>query len=149
MTQRITDKMLELQVEILNDWSKCRYRLGSSYGHVNLELCSMQTTGIRSISLGNTKAELYYQLVTLNEIHSQEQNNKVDYVKNCKHLDTFNISSFKDDEKRDMSHIRESTDLNGKFVYTCYTCHKKVSKAVAEFCQVPKTRNELRSLRFD
>lgn len=146
---RITEKMLQYQLDILNDGSKCRYQIGSSYGRMNLEKCSMQTSGISSVSMGNTKAELYYQLQTLLSVRSSEKRDKIDYVKNCLHMDTFNLHSFKDNEKREMTHIRESTDLDGKFVYTCYTCHKKVSKAVAENCLIPRTRKEFYALVED
>ncbi len=149
MTFRVTEKMLQYQLEALNDGSKCRYQIGSSYGRMNLEKCSMQTTGISSVSMGNTKAELYYQLQTLLSVRSSEKRNKIDFVKNCLHMDTFNLHSFKDDEKREMSHIRESTDLDGKFVYTCITCKKQVSKKMAEFCQIPRTRKEFYALVED
>jgi hypothetical protein len=136
--------MLDFQLEVLNDHSKCRYQIGGSYGYSNLELCSMETTGIRSISMGNTKKELYYQLLTLNEIRSQEKRNKTDYVRNCTHLDTFNLHSFEKNEKRDMGHIRE---YNGKF--TCLCCRKSFNEFAYMENHKPRSAQELRDLRIE
>ena len=141
---RITQKMLDFQLEVLNDHSKCRYQIGSSYGHMNLELCSMECTGIKSISMGNTKSELYYQLLTLNSIHSEERTNKVDYVKNCTHLDTFNINHF-EGEKKDVSHIYK----NPKGENICLCCKKVVSEAVSIESHKSRSSDELRKLRID
>ncbi len=136
--------MLDFQLEILNDNSKCRYRIGSSYGWVNLELCSMETSGIKSISNGNTKKELYYQLLTLNSIRSEEKRNKSDYVKNCTHLDVFNLHSFKNGEKRDMGHIHE---YNKK--YTCICCRKSFKEKDFIENHKPRSAQELRNLRIE
>lgn len=141
---RITQSMLDFKIQALNDISKCRYSIGSSYGYYNLEKHSMECTGISMISQGNTKKELYYQLCVYFDILHAEKKAKADYVKNCTHLDVFNIHGMKEGEKRNMSHIRE---YNGKF--SCLTCQKQVKEAEFILSNVPRTRAELRALRYE
>ena len=74
--ERITDRMLDFQLERLNDQTKCRYQIGRSYGYYHLERASMECTGIDSVSLGNTKRELYYQIQTHLKIQEAEKNRK-------------------------------------------------------------------------
>ena len=144
MTFSVTDSMLEEMVQHLNDISKCRYKLGWSYGKVNLEQCSMECTGISTLSVGNTKKELYYQLRMLLDWHSFETRNKRDYVDNCTHLDVFNIHNFKKGEKRNVSHIHE---YNGK--YTCSTCKKEFTEKQYKLNIVPKSAEQLRKMRIE
>ncbi len=136
--------MLENMIEQLNKISKCRYKLGGSYGMVHLEKCSMECTGISMVSQGNTKKELYYQLCTLLEWHHFERRSKQDYVENCTHNDVFNLHGFKKGEKHNTSHIRE---YNGK--YTCITCKKEFTKEEFEADQKPKSVEQLRKMRID
>lgn len=144
MTFRVTESMLYTLIDRLNEGSKCRYQLGFSYGWINLELCSMQTTGIKSISNGNTKKEMYYQLQTLLSIRHEEKTNKIDYVKNCTHLDTFNIHHF-EGKKQNVSHIRLSTVKNVK-KYVCVCCRKNLTKAQYDKSIIPRSAQELRDL---
>lgn len=143
MTFRVTDSMLENLVERLNDISKCRYRLGGSYGYTSLEKCSMECTGISMVSQGNTKKELYYQLQLLFDWLNHEQNDVMDYIKNCTHHDVFNLHSIKN-EKIDASHIRE---YEGK--YTCLTCKKEFTKQEYEKSIIPKSAKQLRGMRVE
>lgn len=135
--------MIDFQLDILNSNSKLRYQIGGSYGKVSLELCSMETTGIRSISMGNTKAELYHQLVVFNDITHHEKTNKIDRRSNCTHLDVFNINHF-NGEKRNVSHIREYA---GK--YQCLCCEKTFNEAQYEKSIIPRSADELRKMRIE
>lgn len=134
--------MLDFKLAALNDNSKCVYTIGSSYGYYNLEKKSMQTTGISMISQGNTKKELYYQLCAILDVRRAEKFDKIDFKENCQHLDTFNTHSFKDNEKRDMSHIRE---YEGKFY--CLTCGKNdFTKKEYDNSHKPRTRQQLNKI---
>lgn len=144
MTFRVTDSMLRDMIDSLNSISKCKYALGGAYGKVSLEKNSMECTGISTISSGNTKAELYYQLSAILDYIRHEKNDKMDYVKNCTHHDVFNLHSFKDGEKRNSSHIRE---YDGKF--KCITCGKQVTKKVYEDSIIPKDVQTLRNMRVE
>lgn len=132
--------MLENVLKQLNSISKCRYKLAGSYGLTHLEKCSMECTGISSLSFGNTKKELYYQIRTLLDWHSFEKNSKQDYVKNCTHHDIFNI---RNNEKINASNIRLYHNE-----YRCLTCSKKFTKEQYEKSIIPKTSDELRSMRL-
>ena len=142
MTFRVTDSMLESLVEQLNDISKCRYQLGHSYGRVHLEKCSMECTGISMISQGNTKKELYYQLLTLLDWISHEKRDKADYTKNCTHHDVFNIHHIEEGEKIDAGHINKYGDE-----IQCVTCKKTFNEKEYEENHIPKSREELRKMR--
>ena len=135
---RVTEKMLEDKVNALNQVSKCRYRLGTSYDAYNLEQCSMETTGISTVSFGNTTQELYYQLCVTIEVMKHEKENKTDYVKNCLHMDTFNHF----EGKRNVSHIYEK---DGKF--KCMTCKNNVSKKIYADSIKLRTIQEVRALK--
>ena len=69
---RITQKDLEATLSLLNQNSKRVYRLGFSYGKVNLEVLE-KGTSINTVSVGNTKSELYYQLQTVLNYISREK----------------------------------------------------------------------------
>lgn len=147
MGYRITDSMLESMVKNLNEISKCRYGLSHAYGRVSLIRYSMECTGISNISTSNTKSELYYQMSTLFEWLRSEEKAKTDYVKNCPHLDVFNISmsQFDNGQKHNVSHIRE---IDGK--YQCITCQKDdFTKQEYEASQKPRSQNQLRKMRID
>jgi len=119
---RITEKMLDYSIERLNDVSKCKYQIGSSYGYYNLEKRSMMCTGISNIATGS-KREIYEIIHSYLKIRYEENNSKEDYVKNCTHLDIFNLHSIKESDFVDNGHIYRYQD-KGNFVYCCMTCGK-------------------------
>jgi len=141
---RITDAMLESLVERLNQVSKSRYQIGHSYGMVHLEKKSMECTGISTISQGNTKKELYYQISTLLTWLNHEKTQKQDYVKNCTHHDVFNIHHLKENQKEDASLIHE---YHGK--YECITCGKNFTKKEFDESHKPRSREELSKMRYE
>ena len=146
LMERITDRMLRFSLERLNDQTKCRYQIGRSYGYYHLERASMECTGIDSVSMGNTKRELYYQIQTHLKIQEAEKNRKADYIKNCSHYDVFNIHHIKEGEKVKAGHIFEY-ELKGKTVYQCITCQKFFTKSEYETNQKLKSHDELIKLR--
>ena len=146
MTERITSRMLSFALERLNAGTKCKYKIGSSYGYYNLERASMECTGIDSISVGNTKKELYYQIQTFLKIKEAEKNRKADFVKNCTHHDIFNLHYLKDNDMVNHGHIFKY-ELKGTTVYQCLTCQKFFSKSEYEKNQKPKSRDELIKMR--
>ena len=146
MTERITSRMLSFALERLNAGTKCKYNIGSSYGYYNLERASMECTGIDSISMGNTKKELYYQIQTFLKIKEAEKNRKADFVKNCTHHDVFNLAFVKDSEKVNAGHISKFGSVS-KSYYECITCRKSFTKSEYEENQKPKSRDELIKMR--
>jgi len=145
--ERITDRMLHFSLERLNDDTKCRYQIGRSYGYYHLERASMECSGIDSVSMGNTKRELYYQIQTHLKIKEAEKNRKEDYIKNCSHYDVFNIHYIKDNEKVKAGHIFKY-ESKGKTVYQCITCKKFFAKSEYETNQKLKNRKQLLELRI-
>ena len=150
MTERITSRMLSFALERLNAGTKCKYKIGSSYGYYNLERASMECTGIDSISMGNTKKELYYQIQTFLKIKEAEKNRKADFIKNCTHHDVFNLHYLKDNDMVNHAHIFKS-EIKKKYqkliTYQCLTCKKFFRKSEYEENQRPKSRDELIKMR--
>ena len=150
MTERITSRMLSFALERLNAGTKCKYKIGSSYGYYNLERASMECTGIDSISMGNTKKELYYQIQTFLKIKEAEKNRKADFIKNCTHHDVFNLHYLKDNDMVNHGHIFKS-EIKKKYqkliTYQCLTCKKFFRKSEYEENQRPKSRDELIKMR--
>ena len=150
MTERITSRMLSFALERLNAGTKCKYNIGSSYGYYNLERASMECTGIDSISMGNTKKELYYEIQTFLKIKEAEKNRKADFIKNCTHHDVFNLHYLKDNDMVNHGHIFKS-EIKKKYqkliTYQCLTCKKFFRKSEYEENQRPKSRDELIKMR--
>ncbi len=111
---RITQSMLDQAIERLNEVSKIHIVSNDSYGYAQLAFRLPNSTGISNLSLGNTKAELYYQITFLLDWLSAESK-KSNWQKNCTHFDNFNGRS----EIRDRGYLHKYI---GKII--CSSCNK-------------------------
>jgi len=111
---RITQSMLDNAIKRLNQVSKGRYVPNDAYGYAQLAIQVPNSSGISNMSLGNTKAELYYQICFLLDWLSKEQNKEY-HRKSCLHFDNFNMRG----EIRDRGLIY---DYKGK--YNCISCNR-------------------------
>lgn len=82
---RVTQKMLDIAIDHLNSISKCKYVSNNAYGYSQLAMQHPNSTSISNLSLGNTKAELFYQIQFLNDyltFEKNKENHKVEVDEN-------------------------------------------------------------------
>ena len=118
MTYRITQKMLDDKIELLNDLSNHRhFKQNDAYGWSQLAISMPNTTGINTVSLGNTKKELFYQIEVALSIMQYMKNPDYD-MKKCKHTGDH-------DESKPLDLVRDYGSKGQKY---CISCHKEFTK---------------------
>jgi len=137
MTERITQSMLDFAIERLNENSKCVYVQNNAYGWSQLALGMPNSGGcINTLSNGNSKKELYYQITFLLDWLRYEKNQK-NHKASCKHIDDFN--RFEGKQNRSVS-----SEYNGK--YYCSGCRSYITKEEYEESIKPRSIDECREM---
>jgi hypothetical protein len=117
MTFRITQAMLDSAIERLNETTKRQFVQNDAYGYSQLAISLPNSTGISTMSLGNTKKELYYQIHFALEVLSKMENQEYDMAK-CKHEDR--------NYNNEVSSLIRDYGTKGKKY--CISCHKEFDK---------------------
>ena len=117
MTYRITQAMLDAAIERLNETTQRQFRQNDAYGYSQLAISLPNSTGISSISNGNTKKELYYQIHFALDVLEKMENPRYDMTK-CKHQDT--------NSQNEVSSLIRDYGTKGKKY--CISCHKEFTK---------------------
>jgi len=135
LSERITDSDLERALKRLNDVSKVNYEFNNAYGYSQLAHTLPSEGGISTVSNGNTKKELYYQIQFALDILSNEKQKRFNKF-NCRHRDEFN----RFDGERDCTMIYVSKDDKRKTTtYHCRACGQNVSQQAYEKSKIPIT----------
>ncbi len=135
MTERITDSDLERALKRLNDVSKVNYEFNNAYGYSQLAHTLPNSGGISTVSNGNTKKELYYQIQFALDILHNDKESKINKF-NCRHRDEFN----RFEDKRDCSMIYVIKDDKKKTTrFYCRACGQDVTELDFKKSKIPIT----------
>ena len=130
MTERITDSDLQGALDRLNEVSKVNYVQNGAYGYSQLAHTLPSQGGISTVSNGNTKKELYYQIQFALDILHNEKESRLNKF-NCRHRDEFN----RFEGKRDCTMISEN--VNHRF--HCRACGQTVTEQDFKKSNIPIT----------
>lgn len=129
--------MLDFIIERMNENSKCFYEQNNAYGYSQLALAMPNSGGcINTLSIGNTKAELYYQVAFLLDWLNYEKD-LTNHRKYCTHRDTFNRFGGKKDIS--VAHVYKDK------IY-CSGCRKTITENEFDKSKVRVTFNQVRNI---
>ncbi len=122
---RFSPKDIERAIENLNKVSKVKYQSNGAYGYTQLAVSIPNSSGcISTMSNGNTKKELYYQIQFVLDWIRNESSAHYN-MNNCRHRDELNHF----EGKKDISLIREYTDKkSNEKTYQCSCCRQEFTE---------------------